>query len=78
MAWFRYGCRNCVSTYSVYSQENADRERVVRRVFAQAGYSVAVIARNADHVKKTVDDVKAAGGDVCLCSLFDSFNVRAR
>ena len=64
MAWFRYGCRNRVSTYSVDSQENARRERVLRRVFAQAGYSVAVIARNADHVKKTVDDVKAAGGDV--------------
>ena len=36
-----------------------------RKVFAEAGYSVAVIARNADHVNKTVGDVRAAGGDVC-------------
>lgn len=35
-------------------------------IFAQAGYSVAVIARNPDFVKKTVDEVKAVGGDVCL------------
>ena len=70
MAWFRYGCRNRVRTCSIYSQEKTERERVLRRVFAQAGYSVAVIARNADHVKKTVDDVKAAGGDVCAARFF--------
>ena len=70
MAWFRYGCRNRVRAYSVYSQEKTKCERALRRVFAQAGYSVAVIARNADHVKKTVDDVKAAGGDVCAARFF--------
>lgn len=37
----------------------------IRKVFALAGYSVAVIARNPDHVKKTVDEVTAAGGEVC-------------
>jgi len=33
------------------------------RVFAAAGYRVALIARNADHLKKTAEDIKASGGD---------------
>jgi len=32
------------------------------RLFAKAGYNVALIARNADHLKKTADDISAAGG----------------
>jgi len=32
-------------------------------VFAKAGYRVALIARNADHLKKTAEEIKSAGGD---------------
>jgi len=32
-------------------------------VFAKAGYRVALIARNADHLKKTAENIKAIGGD---------------
>ncbi|EJD00012.1 short-chain dehydrogenase/reductase SDR [Fomitiporia mediterranea MF3/22] len=32
------------------------------RVFAKEGYRVALIARNADHLKKTADEINAAGG----------------
>jgi NADP-dependent 3-hydroxy acid dehydrogenase YdfG len=34
-------------------------------VFAKAGYKVALIARNADHLSKVVDGLKAPGYDVC-------------
>ena len=37
-----------------------------RRVFAKEGYRVALIARNADHLKKTAGDITAAGGEVTL------------
>jgi len=33
------------------------------QLFAKAGYRVALIARNADHLKKTADDINAAGGE---------------
>ncbi|KAI5118917.1 hypothetical protein M0805_004693 [Coniferiporia weirii] len=33
------------------------------KVFAKAGYRVALIARNADHLKKTADEITAAGGE---------------
>ncbi|KAI5116636.1 hypothetical protein M0805_002399 [Coniferiporia weirii] len=33
------------------------------KVFAKAGFRVALIARNADHLKKTADDINAAGGE---------------
>ena len=36
-----------------------------RKVFAKAGYRVALIARNADHLNKTAADVQAFGGEVC-------------
>jgi len=32
------------------------------RLFAKAGYSVALIARNADHLKKTAEEISASGG----------------
>jgi len=34
-----------------------------RRVFAKAGFRVALIARNADHLKKTAEEINAAGGE---------------
>jgi len=33
------------------------------RVFAEAGYRVALIARNADHLKNTAQEINAAGGE---------------
>lgn len=37
-----------------------------RRVFAKAGYRVAIIARRAEGVNTVADDIKKAGGEVCL------------
>ena len=37
---------------------------VYSRLFAKQGYRVALIARNADHLKKTADEINAAGGEV--------------
>ncbi|OCH90382.1 short-chain dehydrogenase/reductase SDR [Obba rivulosa] len=33
------------------------------RVFSKAGYRVALIARNAEHLKKTADEINATGGE---------------
>ncbi|EMD31167.1 hypothetical protein CERSUDRAFT_89287 [Gelatoporia subvermispora B] len=33
------------------------------RVFSKAGYRVALIARNADHLKRTAEEINAAGGE---------------
>ncbi|KAI5117583.1 hypothetical protein M0805_004578 [Coniferiporia weirii] len=33
------------------------------RLFAKAGFRIALIARNADHLKKTADEINAAGGE---------------
>ncbi|KAF8581184.1 NAD-P-binding protein [Ramaria rubella] len=33
------------------------------RVFAKAGYRVALIARNADHLKRTAEKIHSAGGE---------------
>jgi len=33
------------------------------RVFAKAGFRVALIARNADHLKTTADEINASGGE---------------
>ncbi|EJD00005.1 short-chain dehydrogenase/reductase SDR [Fomitiporia mediterranea MF3/22] len=33
------------------------------KLFAKEGYNVALIARNADHLKKTSDEINAAGGE---------------
>ncbi|KAI5117580.1 hypothetical protein M0805_004575 [Coniferiporia weirii] len=33
------------------------------KLFAKEGYRVALLARNADHLKKTADEINAAGGE---------------
>jgi len=33
------------------------------RIFAKAGYRVALIARNPEHLKRVADEIKAAGGE---------------
>ncbi|TDL16777.1 NAD(P)-binding protein [Rickenella mellea] len=33
------------------------------REFAKAGYRVALVARNADHLKRTAEDIKSTGGE---------------
>lgn len=35
-----------------------------RRLFAQNGYSVALIARGGDSINKLTEEIKAAGGQV--------------
>ncbi|KAH8111645.1 hypothetical protein DFH11DRAFT_591859 [Phellopilus nigrolimitatus] len=53
------------------------------KVFAKAGFRVALIARNAEHLEKTANEIKAAGGEAAafpvsaytssaLSSAFDS------
>jgi NAD(P)-dependent dehydrogenase (short-subunit alcohol dehydrogenase family) len=37
---------------------------ILRRLFAKQGYRVALIARNAEHLKNTADEINAAGGEV--------------
>lgn len=35
------------------------------RAFARVGYRVALVARNAEHLKNTADEIAAKGGEVC-------------
>ena len=35
-----------------------------RRVFAKAGYKVALVARNKDNLQKTAEEIKKSGGEV--------------
>lgn len=43
---------------------SSDTMFVSRKVFGKAGYRVAVIARNADHLKATASQIQTEGGEV--------------
>ena len=54
--------RELISQIRLYT--NTQNTLIPRRLFAKQGYRVALIARNADHLKKTADEINAVGGEV--------------
>ena len=42
--------------------------RIISRAFSKAGYSIALIARNAESLKSLADEIKSGGGDVSSSS----------
>ena len=54
--------RELISQIRLYA--NTQNTVIPRRLFAKQGYRVALIARNADHLKKTADEINAVGGEV--------------
>lgn len=68
---YRYRCIFRVSGEAYFAFQNSYVRVTIRRIFAKAGYRIALIARDPEQLNKLASEINAAGGEAAAFPVKD-------